>query len=68
MHLTDAENYCGNCGMDYNGISIAKLREIMTRSQCPECRQLLAEAEAMLAKTGYEAAETCVIDVLNSDD
>jgi hypothetical protein len=37
------DNYCGNCGMDYEGMTADRLAEIVTRRGCPACEQHLAE-------------------------
>lgn len=42
--MTREENYCGNCGMDLNGMTVAQMREMDSRDRlCPACKQMLAE-------------------------
>ena len=44
--MTRDENYCGNCGMDLNGVTVGQMREMDSRDRlCVACRQFLAECE-----------------------
>ena len=46
--MTCEENYCGNCGMDLNGVTVGQMREMAARDRlCPECQRLLDSAAGM---------------------
>ncbi len=40
-----ADLYCGNCGLDYTGLTVAGLAKIVERCGCPACTNYLAELD-----------------------